>query len=222
MKQSSTTLPGVFAVLSLCGALGCGDDDGSSGSGVNRGKLVSDVTDAEAKKVCLWIGRESKAYEPSKKQLCTAGALARSTTTDQCGELVEHCLTDDDVDLDDEDDDEDDCDDADASEVASCDTVTVGEFETCLKAYLGAFKKQFDSLSCKDAGDEPDIEMPDLPDACEKIARDCPELLSEVGDDEEETGEESDFSCGDGFSIPAEFVCDDDEDCDDGRDEQDC
>jgi hypothetical protein len=220
MKLFSTKLPGVVSVLSLCGALACGDDDGSSGSGVSRSKLVSDVTDAEAKKVCEWIERQSKSYEPSKKQLCTAGAVALSTTPDQCGELVEECLTED-LDLD--DDEDSDCDDADASEVASCDTVTVGEFESCLNAYLGAFKKQIDSLSCKDAGEEPEIGLSEVPDACEKIVEECPELLSEVGDDEETGGaQEEGFSCGDGVVIPADYACDGEEDCDSGLDEQGC
>lgn len=186
MKQSNTTLPGVIAVLSLCGALACGDDEGSSsGSGVSGDKLVSDVTDAEAKKVCEWIEKQSASIEPSKKQVCTAAAVGLSTTQAECNEFVDTCLMSD-VEIDEEEEEEGDgCEDADASEVDFCDKVTVSEFESCVKAYLNTFKQQFAAISCADAGEEPDFDEVDIPAACEKIEEDCPGLLDGIGGEEE-------------------------------------
>jgi hypothetical protein len=184
MKQSTTTLPGVIAVLSLCGALACGDDEGSSGSGVSGDKLVSDVTDAEAKKVCEWIEDQSASIEPSKKQLCTAVAVGLSSTQAECNEFVDTCLMSD-AEIEEEEDEGDGCEDADASEVDFCDKVTVGEFEACVKAYLNTFKQQFAALSCADAGEESEIDDVDPPAACKKIQEECPGLLEGIGGGEE-------------------------------------
>jgi hypothetical protein len=186
MKQSNTTLPGVIAVLSLCGALACSDDEGSSGSGVSGDKLVSDVTDAEAKKVCEWVEDQAASIEPSKKQLCTAVAVGLSTTQAECNDFVDTCLMSD-AEIE-EEDEGNGCEDTDASEVAFCDKVTVGEFEACVKAYLSTFKQQFAAISCADAGEEPEIDEVDTPAACKKIEEDCPGLLDDLGGDEEEGG----------------------------------
>jgi hypothetical protein len=184
MKQSNTTLPGVIAVLSLCGALACGDDEGSSGSGVSGDKLVSDVTDAEAKKVCEWIEAQSASIEPSKKQLCTAVAVGLSTTQDECNDFVDTCLMSD-AEIEEEEDEGDGCEDVDASEADFCDEITVGEYEACVKAYLSTFKQQLAAISCADAGEEPDIDDVDPPAACKKILEECPGLLEDIGGGEE-------------------------------------
>ncbi|HEY3496796.1 MAG TPA: hypothetical protein VGK73_18990 [Polyangiaceae bacterium] len=184
MNQFKTTLPGVLAVLSLSGALACGDDGGSNGSGVSGSKALSDVTASEAEKVCEWIEEQASSIQPSKKQLCTALAISLTTDEQSCDALVDECVKADPIDPEPgEEEEEDACADADEL-VTSCETVTVSEFETCMKAYVDAVEREIASASCARAGEELDFDA-QPPPACRKIEQECPELLAGIGDEEE-------------------------------------
>lgn len=227
MKQPIVAITGAFALLSLTGALGCGDDS-SSGSGVNSNKLVSEVTDEDAKKVCRWVEKQSASVNPSEKQICTAGVLGLASDETSCNKLVDQCVAGTSGELPEEE--ASDCDTASASDVDSCDTITVGEYEACVKAQLDALKSSLSSVSCKNAGDAPDFEASTTPEACKKIERECPDLLEDTAGGETTipgggtgTGSTADsFACGNNEYVPKDYVCDEEVDCDNGKDEQNC
>jgi hypothetical protein len=232
MKQRPKVLPGSLPLLALCGALACGGDDGGGGSGVDGKKLISDLKDADAKKVCEWMEKETSSIAPTTKQVCTAAAVSASSTPTECNQLVAQCLKSaPDTDTRTGGDDSD-CSDADTSDVdTSCHTVTVGEFEACFRAYMSAFQHQLASISCANAGKEIEFDSVTTPDACKKVVHDCPSLLSDIEDDtvSGDTGGNSGggssseiFSCGGGEMIPGDWVCDAEEDCSNGKDEEGC
>jgi hypothetical protein len=96
----------------------------------------------------------------------------------------------------------------------------VGDYEACAKAVLNGFKSQLSSISCADAGKDIGFGTITTPAVCKKIEDECPDLLDQLGGDD--TGSSSQFACGDGSSVPQDFVCDQQEDCDNGKDELSC
>jgi len=225
MKQSIVAITGALALLSLTGALGCGDDDGSSGSGVNGKKLISDVTQEDAKNVCRWIEKESASIKPNNEQFCTAAVVSIASDEAECKQLVADCVKTADK-AEPEKEEASDCNSIDADDVdSSCDTITVAEYEACVRASLNQLKGTLSGLSCKSAGEEPELGTSTKPAACQKIADECPALLDGVTSDSGDDGDDNQsttFSCGDGEVVDGDYKCDGFEDCENGKDEQGC
>jgi len=146
----------VGLVASACG------DDGDSGSGVDSSKKVSELTKDEVTKIC----KSLPASSASETQFCTYVAASQTTDATQCKALVDACVAQP------NENDSQDCGMDDAPTGANCSKVTVGEVETCLKAYLAAQDKVLTSASC---GTKPaDIGEPS---ECATTRENCPEIL---------------------------------------------
>ncbi len=167
----------VAGMLSLVAAAGCGGDGANGPSGVDPSKVAGQVTDAEAKQLCLWAERQLNGFEPTKEQLCTSFGVPFSRTEAECNESVKGCLAQPAESVMDEPDPES-CDDASAAHIggANC-TATVGEVEACIRALATAEKEFIQGASCKDVG-EPMTQT--TPSGCKKIETTCPRVATGV------------------------------------------
>jgi hypothetical protein len=170
-------------VLGLGGTLAaaCGDDGGGGGgSGVSGAKTVDDVTDADAKKICMWTYEQTQNVSFSDRDLCEIRAKALSSSTSECKELVDACLKDP---TEPEPDDGPDCDDATTKDLpATCSEVTVHDYESCVRGIFATVKKAFEGVSCTSSGDFPSFAdvAGDPPSSCDPIVKHCPEMLSDL------------------------------------------
>jgi hypothetical protein len=168
----------LVAALAALG-LACGSSSsGGGGSGVDTGKSVTAVTDAEAKQVCNWALKQLDA-NPSTKQICVSGALRQPAATDPaaCEALVKTC--EDAIAAHPEitqphDDGTDPC--ADTSVPASCSEVTVGDVELCVNARAAA-QKELLNASCSQAGSSDEAAAAGNPPECDTLSTQCPEYF---------------------------------------------
>ena len=166
-------------------ALGCGDDDGDGGggSGVNSGisgsKVVEDLSDDEATKLCESVSNAGDSLgEISDDQGCIAGGAATTENKAACEEFVETCQMqpdDGDDDEPDEEPEEGSCDDA-ADVFEGC-KATVAEVENCFNALIDQFH-EIEDLTCDDAGSVTLEELQGLPGACDAVQEKCPSAFS--------------------------------------------
>jgi hypothetical protein len=194
MKASSKRSGWGIAALALglggTLATACGDDGGGGGgSGVSGAKTVDDVTDADAKKICMWTYEQTQNVSFSDRDLCEIGAKQLSSSASECKELVDTCLKDPpELDADDEGPE---CDDAMVEDLpAACSKVTVHDYESCIQGIFAAWKKAFVSVSCTSSGDIPTLAdaAGDLPSSCDTIVEHCPEMLpSDLFDDSDDS-----------------------------------
>jgi hypothetical protein len=218
----------------------------------NGNTALSDVTSEDATAICMSIAEAQINMAPQLMEFSCqmagvmgAGIVYSLGTTDGlteiCESAKEECMTDSEEE--DASDLEADC--ADAADMVpdSCDA-TISELEGCINAINQATLEMIQAssqmmpacsdltedtldtlISMYDGEEQPE---PSTPAACDVIIEKCPELADEMdlvdntnwnGDD---TGDNS-FQCADGQeTIPMDFVCDGDEDCDDGSDEANC
>lgn len=212
MKKIVTTLGLAFLTSSVtiaCGGGGGGDGDalggpgggnngggnnggGSVNSGVPGSKLGSDLTEAEAQKVCEAIGRYGASKITEQDACRMAGALGaiflgafNPEATDEelqaaCQDGFQACLeepAEEPV-----PGDEADCVAQNLSE--QC-TATVQELEACFKDYIDLTAEAFKVFpTCEEITmsfvTDPEVEEPDtsLPASCAVVEEKCPEVLA--------------------------------------------
>lgn len=169
----------VVSVISLLGAVACGDDDGGGGGGtggVSNNKKVGDLSESEAKALCNGLSSKfQKLGEAQTQILCVAQSAALSGgDEDRCEESVDTCKEQIGEDL------GIDCDENEGETGVSdeCDEVTVGELNDCLDATV----KAMDAIKAKVTCSTDVSELGDLmseyetPAACSKIEAKCPDV----------------------------------------------
>lgn len=152
-------------------AQACGGDDDGGPSGA---KKLSDLTQTEAKEVCMKYGPQFN--ELMNEGVCL-GISIMMTGGDEalCDAALDSCL----VDAAKEPDDS--CDDLIVADVKDCD-VTVAEWETCMSDTLKLYEGAFDGYEC---GMDPTLlegegeEEPDDPASCKALEAKCPQMMEE-------------------------------------------
>jgi hypothetical protein len=166
----------VVSVVSVLGALACGDDEGSTG-GVSNDAKLGDVSGADARAVCRNLESKFKRIgEAQTDILCVARGVASSEGDErQCNSAVEQCR-------DAREDTGLDCNDSDdESGVSSaCNDVTVGELNDCLDAMAEAVESVAQMLTCRlDTEGLEDVSLAyDEPASCTAIMSKCPDIMN--------------------------------------------
>lgn len=155
-------------------ALGACGDSGRIDLGVPRSKVLSDVTDEEARTICESVNPEDIEISLSREQECTVGAVFFSSTPADCEAARDACLA---MPPDDRMPEPQDCSTADAEGWSGC-GATVGEVEDCMNAMLDRTESYLKGLTCADAGS---TTGPGIPSVCAPVQERCPELLEEFG-----------------------------------------
>lgn len=153
-------------------ACGGGDGDGG-GSGVSRSKNLTEVTPAEAVKICEYVSAEPPVYDELS---CKIGAIFSSQGDEEaCNTAYEACLAEPD------DEEEDDCSDAadDLENLPACAAdITVGQFEDCIDAQVDLANELNGIIQC---GSEDGLDrLEERPAICTQLQETCPDLF---GDD---------------------------------------
>lgn len=151
------------------GGLNGGGSNGggaNGGSGSNGGKLVKDLSAAEAKALCESI----KLPVLTKQETCNFSVLI-SDDKESCEETRDFCLEND-LPLEDE---ENDC--SDTSALSTCEA-TVKEVKDCYEAYVEQILA-VSELSCDDAGKISFEEFTSTPEACRAFEEKCPSAFDE-------------------------------------------
>ncbi|RLB45627.1 MAG: hypothetical protein DRJ42_29510 [Deltaproteobacteria bacterium] len=170
-----TLIATLLTALTLTGAACTSGVDGPVDTGLDRGKKLSAVTDAEAQAACMSVTTETLAPEVSWERQCTGAAVFGTATPDACAAARTGCLEMDPPPP--EPTEPTDCSTASASDLAGCDA-TVGQFEDCMNASYTAYIDYINALSCADAGME--FDEPNPPE-CQTLEALCPGFF---GDDE--------------------------------------
>lgn len=197
MKTKLLVLSGAIVLSAIWG---CGDSGGGNGTGVAGDTLVKDVTDAEVKKVCKWNNDQflSLTKSVSVRQICTFEEAPYASDKTECKDAVADCV--DQGAEEEEDLDEEACDDLEKPDVpAGCNTVTIADYETCVKTLASRTKKLVNGASCDNAGDEPDYEAAaaDIPSQCQVIVNRCPSILPGFLQDDSEVDSTPDDAASD-------------------------
>jgi hypothetical protein len=167
------------AALSICLALGLSSTgcevSKASGSGVPGDKSVAEITDEDAKKVCLWLN-ENFSNDETAAQACSDEAVLNSETPAECRAEAKLCQELDDAAVGDDGADDADCSMAAAKDELSpgCAQITVTDFESCVKTLKKLADDASSGLTCENAGKDP--EPFTLPAICKKIQTQCPEI----------------------------------------------
>lgn len=154
--------------------LGCDRDEEEEGSGVNRSKVMTEVSAEEANTVCNYVV-EQLSPEDVQTVFCylIAHLVSELDPSIDCEAVAQECLASSEPlpDLSEQ------CDvtSQDLSALPACAaTVTVGEFEDCQLATVQALADLADTISCDFAPPEEDEVVPE----CQNIMNECPELLN--------------------------------------------
>jgi hypothetical protein len=87
-----------------------------------------------------------------------------------------------------------------------------GSTVSCLTAQLRTTTNCFRASACD----------PEARDACLNMENACPEIPPAIEAEAQAECGQADFVCGDGGTIPADWVCDNEADCQDSSDEANC
>jgi hypothetical protein len=167
---------GMLVGLSLVVSLGCGDDAGDSGSGVEGTKRVQDLTTEDLKSFCKWQDALGDDSSLSDEQICVSDATQEAFDTADCERIVDDCIEH----LDSEPVgqpgvEESYCDEVTTEDIPRGCDVTIGELESCLTELVAQANKQAAQASCDDL----DGAVPSkLPESCSAdMLNDCAGLL---------------------------------------------
>lgn len=156
---------------------GCGGDDGS---GVDRDKLLSEVTDEEVTQLCEWSFDLVSDADAIRFGCHVAALLVAGGDAEQCQELVDQCTEE--AEAEEPPDLAEVC--GEAGDFPPCaDEITVGQLERCSEAGAEMLHDVAQDISCDGAlEDFTDLESPE---ACAAIEEACPDLFED--DDESVT-----------------------------------
>jgi hypothetical protein len=197
-----------LAAMALTAALAlCACDDGDSAaadtfsSGVETGKTVSSLTDAEAQQICDAAASQFGNLV-SKRKGCELSAAFFAPDAQSCQMFADQCVQAPEEPAPENEGGEDDCTIADAEKRMGCEE-TVESLEGCMGSIRGLAVNALGRISCADAGNVEGLEakFADLPmgiadvPGCEAIAESCPALFD---DDDTAMGMSSLPPIGDG------------------------
>ncbi|MET0283952.1 MAG: hypothetical protein ABW352_05760 [Polyangiales bacterium] len=169
----------VVSVVSLLGAVACGEDDGGAGggSGLSDNKKLGDLSESEARSLCKSLQSKFKSLGDSQVELsCTLqSAFTSGGDAARCGTQVDSCKENeasvvDPIDC--------DGDDAETGVSTDCNDVTVGELNDCIDANITEFDKLASMVTCSTSIQElGSLSMSvETPAACAKIEAKCPDI----------------------------------------------
>ncbi len=155
---------------------GCGGDDGS---GVDRDKSLSEVSEEEVVELCEWSFDLISDADAIRFGCYVAGLLAAGGDADQCQELADQCIEE--AEAEEPEDLGEVCEDA-GGFPPCADEITVGQLEDCQEAGADQLHDVAQDISCEGAVE--DFTDFEAPEACVAIEEACPDLFE---DDEEVT-----------------------------------
>lgn len=152
---------------------GCGGDDGS---GVDRDKALSEVTDEEVTQLCEW-STDLVSDADAIRFGCYLAALLLSSDAEQCQEVADQCIEEEEMEA--EEEPADAC--AEVEEFPPCaGEITVGQLEDCGEAGADQLRDVAQDISCDAVPDDfADLESPA---ACAVIEEACPDLFEDDAD----------------------------------------
>ena len=156
-------------ILAAVAANACGGDSGRIDLGLPRSKVLSEITDDEARTICESVQPEDVDIQLGREQDCTISGLFSSSTQAECESIRDACIASPPDTM----DEPQDCSMAKAEQFMGC-GATVGEVEGCMDAYLDTVERYLKSLTCADAGM---VSPPAAPGVCAPVQERCPELL---------------------------------------------
>jgi hypothetical protein len=203
----------VLVIAWLCigcsAVVACGDDEDGAviSTGLPKNAQLSSLDDEDAQKACEGVAKsfgEAISSADVERAACTLTAISLSIEASDdgpsgdvagCKELSAMCIEGDEI----SDDpvvieigpDGDSCEDASVgAEIADCDA-TVADYERCISAFVGAYKRRLAAISCNGLTDlaklqeelNESVRPSDLP-ACDAFVTKCPDVS--LGGDEDE------------------------------------
>ncbi len=167
----------VVTVVSLLGAVGCGDDGG--GGGVAANKDVTELSASEARSFCSSLEtRTDKLASASTTLSCTfMGLLASGGDKAKCETSLDQCersAADGEGQI--------DCSDTSGGVTTDCKGVTVGEINDCYDALEAAIAELNGKVSCSSKIQDVSSLSTSMkpPEACVAIQTKCPDVADMV------------------------------------------
>lgn len=183
----------LFAILSVAA---CGGDDNSSGGGVVTGlpaeQKLSTLSDDDVKKACRSINDGANSViTPTalKRVVCvpigveaavTYSNGAASVDVSKCQQVVDTCVSSDEVEDEFEEEETNDCEEASAADLEGCEA-TVGEYESCINTVLSRAQGWLADLTCQNAEklsseeySNDELDPAEIPQ-CQTIMTKCPD-----------------------------------------------
>lgn len=161
--RTSLLLPILLAVVACA--------DSKSGSGVDSGKRLGELSAEEAR--ALWDYRQSQRYQPTPEERCTVGAIVQYADEEACRARVPACIADlsaQEPDAGPVPEPRPELDRIIAQIFARCPDVTVARYESCQRALREAYAQAYGRASCDRASELFEVDH-DLPECVGQ--RDC-------------------------------------------------
>lgn len=168
------------ALLALPALVSCSDSKDNSGTGVAGNTLLKDIAGSDDARVCRWFVDEYWALldDVGIRQQCTFLMAHSADNKSECTMDVNDCVED----FEDESsaDDAEECAGWELPEIASgCKSVTIADYESCVKELVAGAKKLIQKSSCDVTGVENDYEQVarGVSKRCRLIIDECPAVL---------------------------------------------
>ncbi len=166
-------ITGILLGAVAAGFSSCGDDSSNKVGGVDATKKLSDLTDSEAKSVCMALSSKIESVSTSveaKVEMCLGSDAGSHTHDGDAGA-----------------DSGSDCATAKA-DVAAC-TATVGEFNKCIDDYVAANVAALNAQSCSDLTSNDGFKDVAPPTTCTSLPAACQEIIGDDGDSNNQGGD---------------------------------
>jgi hypothetical protein len=167
----------------LLGALLCfGCDDGAGGGsggpggGVAGNKQFEDITVQELRSFCKWV-TESEQEAVSVEQWCRIEASTDAADADECEELYDECLVEEEPLWESEYEEAlEDCEAYEESDLPSDCPVAVSDVRKCYEDLVASLRSAGRAASCDEPGESADDEDPE---SCSAVDDACPWLTED-------------------------------------------